>query len=247
MIWEILDTGVSSAEKNMQIDADLLASLDKHKQPLIHFYEWERDSATFGYFTDPAHFLDLSEADKQGLALARRSTGGGIVFHMWDLAFSLLVPASSPEFSMNTLENYAFVNHAVLMAVEEFLQNTGNLSLTKTDFQSRDPHCRYFCMAKPTKYDLVQNGQKIAGAAQRKAKNGFLHQGTIALVMPPEEYLRAILLPGTEVLTAMKAFTFPLLGEGARRNEITQAKKTLKALLTIHLNKASVRLHSLTK
>jgi lipoate-protein ligase A len=239
-MWEILDTGIGSAVRNMQIDADLLEGLDQRPRPILHFYEWETDSATYGYFTDPARYLNLSQANERGLSLARRSTGGGIVFHLWDMAFSVLVPSHCPEFSSNTLENYAFVNQAVLGAVESFLNRDLGLYLTEADFEAKGPSCSHFCMAKPTKYDVILEGRKIAGAAQRKTKAGFLHQGTLSLVMPSQDFLDAVLISKDEVRAAMQAFTFPLLGASATEQQMLQAQEELKELLTTHLTQASV-------
>ena len=87
-------------------------------------------------------------------------------------------------------------------------------------------------MAQPTKYDVVLQGRKIAGAAQRKTKEGFLHQGTIALKMPNEELLRELLLPHTQVLDAIKTHTFPLIKEDEDLNE---ARVALKGLIKKHL------------
>ena len=53
----------------------------------------------------------------------------------------------------------------------------------------------YFCMAKPTIYDVVYQGRKIAGAAQRRRKNGYLHQGTISLAFPQMGLLNEVLFP----------------------------------------------------
>lgn len=238
--WEIIDSGCQSAEANMRFDAHLLEKVDSFLRPILHFYDWTGDSATYGYFIDPAKFLNVNRVQTLSLQLARRPTGGGIVFHSWDLAFSVLVPASCREFSLNTLENYAFVNHAVLSAVEEFLQNQPLLSLTQNDFVPWDSNCSHFCMAKPTKYDLLWEGKKIAGAAQRKTRLGFLHQGTIALVGPNIEYLEQILLPGTRVREAMLAHTYPLLGQSAQASEIAIAKQCLRTLLATHLRRCSL-------
>lgn len=232
MHWEIIDTGVGSAEENMRFDAEMLETLGSRARPILHFYDWAQDSATYGYFIDPKEFLNLDKASQRKLELARRPTGGGIVFHVWDLAFSVLVPASCEAFSLNTLENYAFVNNAVKNAVKEFL-GAGELDLTPNDAQAMDASCSNFCMARPTKYDVMLGGKKVAGAAQRKRKHGFLHQGTIALVMPPEEYLRDILAPGTAVFEATMANTWPLLGKETTR--IGEAKKELKHLLKKHV------------
>lgn len=238
---EIIDTGSKSAEENMRFDNELLAKADGFSRPVLHLYEWDGDSATYGHFIDPSSYLNLEQAAKLSLQLARRPTGGGIIFHLWDLAFSVMVPACSAEFSSNTLDNYAFVNNAVLGAVKEFLQGA-IVSLTPEDATPWDANCLHFCMAKPTKYDLMWEGKKIAGAAQRKTRAGFLHQGSIALVLPPSDYLEKVLLPGTKVQEAMFAHTCPLLGKSASSEELIRAKGRLRELLATHLSVASLKL-----
>jgi lipoate-protein ligase A len=242
--WKILDTGRQSAHENMRLDGELLERADQFSEPILHLYEWEGDSATYGYFTDPADFLNLRQAEPLSLNLARRPTGGGILFHLWDLAFSVVVPSSCPEFSMNTLDNYAFINNAVLSSVKELLKGEPPLSLTPDDFLQRDAHCSHFCMAKPTKYDVMWEGKKVAGAAQRKTKKGFLHQGSIALTLPSNEYLEKVLLPGTQVQEAMQALTCPLLGRSASKEDIVSLKKELCRLLATHLTLGSLSLSS---
>ncbi len=243
--WELIDTGCKSADENMRLDGELLEKADAFSRPVLHLYEWEGDSATYGYFTKPADFLNLDQVDKLSLQVARRPTGGGIVFHMWDMAFSVMVPASCCEFSSNTLDNYAFVNSAVLNAVKEFLGREAPLGLTREDYSPWDAHCMQFCMAKPTKYDLMWEGKKIAGAAQRRTRLGFLHQGTIALVLPPSEYLEKVLLPKTQVQKAMFAHTCPLLGKSAGAEEVHRTKQRLRELLATHLSLSSIKLASL--
>lgn len=242
--WEILDTGMQSAQENMRLDADLLERADTFSAPVLHLYEWEGESATYGYFTDPGKLLNLSSIQALSLNLARRPTGGGIIFHLWDLAFSVLVPAHCPEFSMNTLDNYAFVNNAVLASVKNFFNDSQPLSLTPEDFSPWDSYCSHFCMAKPTKYDVMWEGKKVAGAAQRRTRKGFLHQGSIALMMPPPDYLKQVLLPGTQVSEAMQAYTCPLLGRSTTPEQLLTARAHLKELLATHLTAASLSLVS---
>ena len=235
--WNILDTGINSAEENMRIDTELLENLDENSQPTLHLYDWKNDSATYGYFVDPFDFLSKEGVEKHKLDLARRPTGGGIIFHMWDFAFSLVVPSHSRHFSQNTLDNYAFVNNAVLRASQEFLETEEKLEIIPDDFTPVDMSCKRFCMAQPTKYDVVLNGRKIAGAAQRKTKQGFLHQGTISLMMPPKEYLQEILLKDTEVVDAMFANTFALMGPNAKIHDLDSSRKKIKQILTKYLTR----------
>lgn len=225
-MWKIVDTGPASAEANMQLDKELLETLGD--SALLHLYDWERPSATFGYFVDPHKLINVAKAKELGFDLARRPTGGGVVFHAWDLAFSVLVPESHPAFAKNTLDNYAFVNRAVLKAVQRFLKARESLNLTPADAPALDADCGRFCMARPTKYDVMLKGRKIAGAAQRRMKQGYLHQGTIALTLP-DERLKEVLLEGTRVWEAMQLNTYPLIGAGA--DTLQSAREELKHLL----------------
>src|SRR5262249_49694531 len=142
--------------------------------------------ATYGHFIAPSQFLNLSAMADLGLDLAQRPTGGGITFHLSDLAFSMLIPASHPGYSANTLANYAFINHLVAKAIKEFMHLSKEPLLLPIEPALSDPKAAHFCMAKPTKYDLMLDGRKVAGAAQRRTKFGFLHQGTISLALPDE-------------------------------------------------------------
>ena len=146
------------------------------------------------------------------------------------------MPAHFSRFSQNTLENYAFINQAVQDAMQEFLDGQ-EMELIKQDAPSLDVSCRNFCMARPTKYDLVLKGKKIAGAAQRKTKEGFLHQGTISLMQPPIEYLEDLLLPNTKVVEAMRTHTFFLLPKESNKKQLDEARMQLRHQLKQSLEK----------
>ena len=223
---QILDTGINSAEFNMRLDEKLLEELT---QPTLHLYQWARPSATYGYFIRPEKHLDLQKASFRHLDLARRPTGGGIVFHIWDLAFSFLLPSSHPAFSLGTLDNYKFVNTAVLETVGTFF----SLSplLIAQDAPSQGPDCQHFCMAKPTQYDVVHQGMKIAGSAQRKRRQGYLHQGTISLAYPQIDLLHDVLLSKKDVLEAMKSYTFAPLGRQWEPSYLQKMRRELEKLL----------------
>ena len=212
----ILESGKKSAKENMERDALLLDDLEA--DPILHLYDWEGKSGTYGYFINPEKHLKQSS-----LSFARRPTGGGIVFHIWDYAFSFLLPFSHPNFSEIPLENYQFVNQVVLNVMEEMFDLKNQTELIDESFPILGQDHQNFCMARPTKYDVVYRGTKIAGAAQRKTKKGFLHQGTISLCPPDESLLKKVLIHEKDLIEAMKAYTFAPI----KASELSSVRKEL--------------------
>ncbi|MES2274333.1 MAG: lipoate--protein ligase family protein [Chlamydiota bacterium] len=235
MALRILDTGIASAEENMRLDERLLDELDAEGAPILHFYQWAGLSATYGYFTLPEKHLDLGMVKKHQVNLARRPTGGGIVFHIWDLAFSFLMPSGHPRYSLNTLENYRFVNESVLEVMRTFFSLKEPLEIIPQDVPQLGLDCHNFCMAKPTRYDVVYQGMKIAGAAQRRRKQGYLHQGTISLALPQFELLSEVLLSKNEVLEAMRAYSFAPVGRIPGLGSLDEVRPEIQKLLSFHL------------
>lgn len=228
--WIIQDTRKSSVQHNMGLDAKFLAELDPlSTTPILHLYDWQESSATYGHFIDPKLHLSEEVFRTGCLQLAKRPTGGGVIFHTTDWAFSILVPAGHEAYSVNTLDNYAFVNHLVIEVISRFLGTTIDLNLLPIEEKPLDISSSHFCMGKPTKYDVMWNGKKVCGGAQRRTKAGFLHQGTISLMMPEEEFLRKVLLPGTFVREAMYKNTFALLGSSTSEKDLLEARKQLSS------------------
>ena len=56
-----------------------------------------------------------------------------------------------------------------------------------------DKIVQQFCLAHATQYDVVWNGLKVGGAAQRRLKTGLLHQGSVSLYLPSKEFIESAL------------------------------------------------------
>ncbi|MBX9743789.1 MAG: lipoate--protein ligase family protein [Chlamydiales bacterium] len=225
---KILDTKIGSALSNMTFDRQLLEQLDPFGEPILHLYGWEGLSATYGHFIEPHQWFDLQKVEETGVSLARRPTGGGIVFHIWDLAFSFLMPSNHSAFSSNTLENYRFVNEVVLDVVKEKFSLADSVELIAANAPSSTSECTHFCMARPTQYDVIYQGMKIAGAAQRRKKEGYLHQGTISLAAPDQELLYGLLPAHPEVVQAMSLYTFSPLGKNPSFDALSEVRQDVQ-------------------
>ncbi len=229
--WQIIESGRLLPDAIMAKDAFLLEQLESNPFPILHCYEWQNPCLTYGYFTDPSRYLDFKALEECGLQMARRPTGGGMIFHLSDFAFSILIPANHPRFSLNTLENYAFINQKVAEIVSFFTQHSLQPQLLPIDSPCSSQDCHAFCMAKPTQYDLIIEGKKIGGAAQRRTRFGLLHQASLSLLFPPLEILCRVLKNYESVLEAMQMHSYCMLNSQTTTQQLQEARIQLKNLL----------------
>jgi lipoate-protein ligase A len=170
------DVDSRSAALNMAIDEALLETVT---EPTIRFYRWNHAALSFGYF---GKFADV-EIEKRDLV--RRWTGGGIVFHGEDLTYSIVIPASDPAFSESSMSIYEKIHRAIC---DSFPANRKELELAgNSTLNAQRSTFNVQCFANPVRADVLLNGRKIAGAAQRRTRRGLLQQGSIQNVdLPPD-------------------------------------------------------------
>src|SRR5437870_1675543 len=166
-----------TAAMNMAIDEALLEFATRAS---IRFYRWDHLALSFGYF---GNFADVSPFVSER-DIVRRWTGGGIVFHGEDLTYSIIIPASEPAFGESPKSIYEKIHCALRDALTA---NDGRVELAAMgrDAALRRPRTAQravptnVCFANPVSADVMVNGQKVAGAAQRRTRSGLLHQGSI--------------------------------------------------------------------
>lgn len=174
-VFATLDVYVSAepfpAAMNMAIDEALL---DTVEVPALRFYQWAQPSLSFGYF---GSYADVAEEESRR-DLVRRWTGGGIVFHGDDLTYSLALPGEVAAAFRSSRVIYSEVHNAIQQALGK---STGVTLAT-----SAAPRISDACFANPVEDDVMLDGRKIAGAAQRRTRRGLLHQGSIQYgALPP--------------------------------------------------------------
>jgi lipoate-protein ligase A len=150
---------------NMAIDEVLLSS---GRPAILRFYRWNKPTISFGYFVTFAEAC----AAAGGRVMVRRWTGGGIVPHGEDLTYSIMIGSNDDSFSFPSKIIYQRVHGALSRALREIGINT---VLT----EANEAKLSEDCFANPVVSDVIENGRKIAGAAQRKTRSGLLHQGSI--------------------------------------------------------------------
>lgn len=202
-------TPPSSPEEVMKKDNLLFEKMKEEGRFIFHFYRWKSPSVTYGCFVNPEQFLHMEQIEKKGVCLAKRPTGGGLIFHPFDLAFSLHIPVGSPFYCSHLLEGYQRINKKIFSALCcEALIQEGSWFLGE-DAGRHDQGYR-FCMAHPTKYDFLVEGKKIIGAAQRRKAHGILHQGSISLIRPDPFFLKPLLKDQESLLPLIAQNSFYL-------------------------------------
>ena len=155
-----------AAAMNMAMDEALLEYVTV---PSIRFYGWARRSLSFGYF---GAFADV-EPQLATREIVRRWTGGGIVRHGTDVTYSVILPRREGEALPRSQFIYSRIHSAIADALSPQLQ----VEIAAADA----PKVSAACFANPVAADVLVEGRKIAGAAQRRTRAGLLHQGSIQL------------------------------------------------------------------
>lgn len=214
--WLLLQSGPGSAAFNMAMDEALLEGISRLRTPLLRFYSWTDPAASFGYFQK---FPDV-ERSTSLRPLVRRPTGGGVVPHEADWTYSFVCPPDHDWHSISATESYQRI-HTWIQAAFAQLEIATELA----------PCCRKSepgqCFVGHEKFDLLWQGKKIAGAAQRRNKLGLLIQGS---VQPPlvsiqrQDWEAAMRETGTRLLKAESAEFQPTADLLNRANELARKK-----------------------
>jgi len=178
------DESSRSAALNMAVDETLLECVT---QPTIRFYRWDHPALSFGYFGKLADVA--SHANKRDVV--RRWTGGGIVLHGADLTYSIVIPASDSAFAESSVSIYRKIHEGARAALASHGKTVATFCERRPEKNSAVIDRRYnkdLCFANPVESDLLSNGRKIAGAAQRRTRGGLLQQGSIQNLDLPLEF-----------------------------------------------------------
>ena len=153
----------------MALDEVLLGSV---LHPTLRVYCWSAPWITFGYFQEEASVCRRFP----NLPRVRRWTGGGMVAHGDDLTFSLLLPQGEPAARIPAAEFYRRLHALVAQA---FLPVLGEgVSLAGPE----DVRAGEACFSSPSKDDLILDGKKVLGGAQRRRGGALLYQGSLRLL-----------------------------------------------------------------
>ena len=160
-----LDPLPRAAAMNMAVDQALLETT---QEPVLRVYQWDKPSISIGY----SHDLQALKDSLPAWPVVRRWTGGGVVWHDSDTTYSLIVPTSDPWSRTRPLDSYQLIHRSLADRMGD--------GLLAGDAERKEGS---LCFQAPALHDIMREGEKIAGAGQRRSRHGLLHQGSIRLVL----------------------------------------------------------------
>ena len=165
-VWR---SGAGSPAWNMAADELLLRQAAALGQAVLRFYAWNQPAATFGYFQRHAGVSKMTRLRP----LVRRPTAGGLVCHdQNEWTYSLIFPPPHPWWRFKAEESYNCVHEWVRRAFESCGVAVELCVEARSVGEGQ-------CFVGAEKCDLLFSGKKIAGAAQRRNRDGLLVQGSV--------------------------------------------------------------------
>jgi len=90
-----------------------------------------------------------------------------------------VIPISDPIFAESSMSIYEKIHRALADALTERGQHATIAAIGDRGAGVSDAGYNEHCFSNPVRADVMLNGRKIAGAAQRRTRRGLLHQGSI--------------------------------------------------------------------
>ena len=188
-----LPAASNDAATNMAIDMALLETVPKATAIFRH-YRWATPTVTFGYAQRINEVKTIVTDDVQ---LCRRPTGGGIVDHRNDWTYSLVLHSNLKAAQIPATELYAGIHQCLQQTLAA---QTIETQLAPCPRGCEQPHLKSQisnfkppgpsqCFTLPVANDVIHpNGQKIAGAAIKRTRQGLLIQGSIDRASLPDTF-----------------------------------------------------------
>jgi lipoate-protein ligase A len=177
--------GAHDAPTNMARDAELLdrAAGRALRETVLRLFTFSPPGITLGRAQDPGRELDLAALAREGIRWAVRPTGGRAIWHEEEWTFSLVTRLEPGGWAGSSDAAYERTGRLLAQA----LQGLG-VPATLAPGSARGPGAPREksgaappCFASTARHELVLEGRKLAGIAQRFSHGALLQQGSILI------------------------------------------------------------------
>lgn len=184
-VWQLIRTPQLSGSANMQFDLKLFADFERGGMPsALRIYSWRPQCISLGYSQKIDGLIDEQRAAALGWEVVERPTGGGIVFHNEaEVTYSLVTDLDNPLFPKGLVPSYKRISEAIVCG----LKKIGLKASISSSHTHRPSSLSSLCFSYPAEYEIVVDGEKIVGSAQKRGRRALLQQGSIFMRSTPTE------------------------------------------------------------
>jgi lipoate-protein ligase A len=170
----VIEREPQSGVRNMAVDEALLEAALERGERTVRWYRWQTATVSLGYFQNgdaAAAIPGLGE-----LPVVRRLTGGGAILHHHEWTYSCAVSPDHP-LAQTPLRIYELVHERIIAA----LSQQGVRSATLRGAAVSGDKEAFLCFGRGDPRDVVLDGHKIVGSAQRRRRGAVLQHGSLLL------------------------------------------------------------------
>ncbi len=194
--WRLIDSGAHPGRENMALDEKLLdQAAEGEVIPTLRLYTWDPPAVSLGRFQAIETAVRADACRRHGFDVVRRFTGGRAVLHHQELTYCIVSRTDNPLFPQDVLGTYKVIAEGLLACLEnlgiraEMVSRSGRHA-GLVERKPKDPSC----FSSPSWYEILVDGRKIIGSAQRRVSGAFLQHGSILMHYDPA--LEAEVIPG---------------------------------------------------
>ncbi len=220
MQWDLIIDGAIDGITNMAIDAALLDEVEASIKPhtIVRFYGWSRPTVSLGRNQKIDKAVDAAYCSSHGIDIVHRPTGGRAVLHDDELTYAV-ISNDANAFGDTIYGNYKRVSEALRLGYNHLGIPAILAPETRKAGALRhggDPPC----FLSTSRYELMVDGRKIAGSAQRRVRGSFLQHGSMPITCDREVLARATRLSDIAALQEEMAGAAEFLSERPTLEEL---------------------------
>jgi lipoate-protein ligase A len=178
--------GAHDAPENMERDRALLCAAESGASPVLRLFQFAPPGITIGVHQRAEDELDLGRIEAEGIRWARRPTGGRAILHVEEWTYSLATPIADPNWGGSRDDAYRRVSRLLVASLVR-LGVPAEFASARDEGARRGPGPRRAggvappCFASTARHEVVLQGRKLVGSAQRRTATALLQQGSLLL------------------------------------------------------------------
>ncbi len=184
--WELMLDPALDGETNMAVDSGLLSEVEQADLPLtvLRFYAWVQPTISVGRNQSMEKAVDLEFCNSHGLSVVQRPTGGHAVLHGDELTYAIASNDLSQFDGGSIYSTYRRISEALSLGYRRLgIESILSPETVRRNGEKRRQKIAYDdpCFVSPSRYELLVDGRKLVGSAQRRLRRGFLQHGSMPI------------------------------------------------------------------